>query len=46
MANTKRQRNQQVRREKDGDVIMTDKVQQKKDKKLGKQNDGLSKEER
>jgi hypothetical protein len=46
IANTKRQRNQQARREKDGDVIMTDKVQQKKDKKLGKQNDGLSKEER
>lgn len=45
-ANARKPRQPQFRREKDGDVIMADKVQNRKDKKSRDRNDGLSKEER
>jgi hypothetical protein len=45
VANTKKHR-RQVRTDREGDVIMTDKVQGKDRKSNGKRSDGLSKEER
>lgn len=45
IANTKKHR-RQVRMDKDGDIIMTDKVQTGKRKTYPKKSDGLSKEER